>query len=330
MLDLGIRFRHLHCFLTIAQLRSVGRAAEALAITQPALSKTLRELEQALQVRLFERGPRGMLLTSFGELFLRHAAASVSSLRHGISHVKAARSDGSAGLSVGALPNVAPRIIPAAVRRLRERFPALKVHVAGGTNGRLLERLRLGELDMVVGRLAQPEQMFDVTFEHLYSERLSLIVRRRHPLLSVRKLKPAMLRAYPWILPTEDTIIGHEIRRFLIDRGVAPPPGIVETTTTEFSRGYARASDAIWFAPRGAAAPDIDDGILAALAIDTATLAGPVGLTTRTGAILSPAALAMIDCIRETCRATAPAADNLTAMVVTRNVMGRRRRRSAR
>ena len=331
MLDLGIRFRHLQCFLTIAQLRSVGRAAEALSITQPALSKTLRELEDALQVRLFDRGPKGMLLTNLGQLFLQHAAASVASLRHGISNVKAARSEGAAGLSIGVLPNAAPKIVPLAVEAFRDTFPAIRVHVVSGTNARLLGLLRLGDLELVVGRLAQPEQMLEVTFEPLYSERLSVVVRRGHPLSRVRRVKPAALCAHPWILPEADTIIGHEIRRYLIERGVAAPPGVVETTATDFARGYVRQSDAIWFIPRGAAELDIQDGALVELPVDTTGLAGPVGITTRSGAAIPSAALAMMEAIRSVCRAGAPAAaDNRIAMAAGRKIIRRARRRSAR
>lgn len=330
MLDIGIRFRHLQCFLTIAQFRSVGRAAEALAITQPALSKTLRELEEVLDVRLFDRGAKGMSLTNFGRLFLQHAAASVTSLRHGINNVKAARSGGAAELSIGVLPNAAPQIAPLAVRHFRDKFPAATVHVVTGTNARLLDLLRLGELDLVIGRLAQPEQMLEVTFEHLYAERLSVIVRRGHPLASVKSLRPSMFRMYPWVLPTEDTIIGQEIRRYLIDHDVASPTSVVETTSAEFGRGYVRETDTLWFVPRGAAELDIKDGTLVELPVNAAGLAGPVGVTTRTGAEMTPAAAAMIQSIRAIARSRIIAADNRIAMGGSRKIIRRRGRRSGR
>lgn len=315
MLDFGIRPRHLQCFLMLAQMRNMGRAADALSVAQPALSKTLRELEGALQVRLFHRGPRGMSLTSYGKLFLQHAAASVTSLRQGINVVRAARLGDPAALSIGVLPNVAPKIVPAALQRFHREYPSVAVSVFTGTNGRLLDQLRLGELDMVVGRLARPEQMLDATFEHLYSERLSLVVRHRHPLTALGRITPAALSGYPWILPTADTIVGHEISRYLIDRGVTPPSGIIETTVVEFARGHVRSSDAIWFCPRGAAELDIDDGMLVEIFLNKTGLTGPVGITTRAGASLPPVALAMVDSIRAVCRSGHLMADIGAAMV---------------
>ncbi|MDJ0933157.1 LysR family transcriptional regulator [Breoghania sp.] len=91
MIDPRIKFRHLQCFLEIARRGSISRAAEALGVTQPAASKTLRELEEILAIPLFERSRRGIRLTRFGEAFLRHASAAVMAIREGVESVSAAR-----------------------------------------------------------------------------------------------------------------------------------------------------------------------------------------------------------------------------------------------
>lgn len=302
MLDIRIRFRHLRSFLTIAQLKSVGRAAETLAVTQPALSKTLRELEQALGVRLFERGPKGMELTRYGHMFLQRAAASLTSLQQGVDEVRAAQGGGIVDLAIGVMPNMAPRVMPLAVRRFRETVPAASVHILGGGNTRLLEQLRLGEIDMVVGRLAQPERMIDLDFETLYSECLTLVVRRDHPLAAQKRVTAKMLGAWPLILPDVETIIGHEVNRYLIGHGVVPQAGHVETIVMDFGRGYVRATDAVWFVPRGVVEMDIEDGMLAEIALDRSELEGPVGITTRPGAPPRSAAAMMIEAVRQVCR----------------------------
>jgi LysR family pca operon transcriptional activator len=197
MLAIRIRFRHLRSFLTIAQLKSVGRAAAALSVTQPALSKTLRELEQALGVRLFERGAKGMELTKFGRLFLQRAASSLTALQQGIDEVRAASGIGALDLTIGVMPNVAPKIMPLAVKRFRDSQPKTSVHIVGGSNARLLDLLRVGDLDCVVGRLGLPESMLDVTFEHLYAESLVVVARPDHKLAARASVSPKMLAAYP-------------------------------------------------------------------------------------------------------------------------------------
>ncbi|MGA8049287.1 MAG: LysR family transcriptional regulator, partial [Burkholderiales bacterium] len=94
MLDGRIKLRHLQCFLAVAEQHSIQRAAERLAITQPAVSKTLRELEEILGVPLFRRGRKGAVPTAAAEVFLRHARASVSALQQGVDSLAQARRRG--------------------------------------------------------------------------------------------------------------------------------------------------------------------------------------------------------------------------------------------
>src|SRR4051794_21969784 len=104
-----IRLRHLQCFLAVAQQGNLRRAAQALAITQPAVTKTLNELEQMLGTPLFVRGRKGATLTAEAELFLRHAHASVDALAHAVDSVAAGPGGpGEVPLRIGILPTVAP------------------------------------------------------------------------------------------------------------------------------------------------------------------------------------------------------------------------------
>lgn len=328
MFDLRIRFRHLQCFLSIAQTRSVGRAAETLSITQPALSKTLRELEEALGVRLFERDKKGMMLTRFGEIFMHHAAASVSSLRLGVDSVKVAQSNGAFGVAVGALPNVAARLIPAAIRQFKSMAPTTEVSLLSADNARLLDLARHGELDMVVGRLARPEHMTGLTFEPLYNERIAIVARPGHPLGSGRPLTPSKLGQFPFILPPRATIIRHEIDRFLIAQGIEVPTDTVETTVTVFGGEYARLTDSLWFVPYGVVARDLLDKRLIELAIRAESLEGPVGLTTRLDGALSPAASLMLQAVRTAARAGAEASDSHLEMTAGEKAIWPRTSRS--
>jgi len=310
MLDARIRFRHLRCFLTIAQKRSVGRAAEALSITQPALSKTLRELEDVLGVRLFERDKKGMMLTKFGEIFMHHAATSISALRHGVDSIKLAQSKGAFGVSVGALPNAMTELMPAAVQQFKSAAPATQVRVVDGDNVRLLDLLRHGDLDIVVGRLARPEFMEGLSFEPLYNERIVIVVRPGHPLAGKRSPTPELIGKYPLILPQRNTIIRHEIDRFLIAKGIESSADTIESTAVVFGAEYTERTDTIWFVPYGVIARYIADKRLIELLIGDESLGGTVGLTTRLEEALSPAATVMLQTIRTVARAGHNASDS--------------------
>lgn len=298
MTDIRIRFRHLQCFLTIAQLRSVGAAADALAITQPSLSKTLRELEDSLAVKLFVRDKKGMLLTRPGEQFLQYAAASVASIREGIDSVRQTQSSSGPELRIGLLPNVAASVAPDAVRRFKQQFTRTLVRIVTGDNARLLDQLRVGELELVVGRLAQPEYMIGLSFEHLFSEPLTAAVRRAHPLAKVKRFKLSMIADYPCIMPHHGTIIRQEVDRFLIARGVAQPADLLETTSVEFTLAYVQQTDAVWFVPRGYMISPAARAFLVELPIDTRVLEGPVGITVRTDGKRTAVAQGMIDAFR--------------------------------
>jgi len=293
-----IRFRHLHCFLTIARHQNVGAAAKELAITQPALSKTLRELEDELEVPLFERGRRGMSLTHFGELFLQYAAASIASLRHGIDSIQLARAASRNAVAVGALPNVAARLMPEAVRIFKEGAVGTTVRLVEGSNSRLLDRLRLGELELVVGRLASSEHMSGLRFEHLYSESLAIVVQRNHPLAKAKRCPVAVLAQYPWLLPEDSTVIRQEVDRFLLAEGVSLPDNVVDSTSVPFGRAYVEVSDVIWFVPSGAVRSDLAAKNLIALPIASSTMEGSVGITTRVDIAPTSAGRLFIEAVR--------------------------------
>ena len=174
--------RQIACFLEVAERRSFVRAAEALLSTQPAVSKMIAELEDALGVVLFERSRRGVQLTSYGEAFLRYAGASVIALRQGVESLVNAQTGGGPRIAIGVLPTVAASVIPRAVKRAKDEGLAATIYLATGTNEALLKLLKEKQLDLVVGRFAEMGLMRDLAFEHLYSEEIVLVGRAGHPL----------------------------------------------------------------------------------------------------------------------------------------------------
>ncbi|EDP64631.1 putative transcriptional activator of the pca operon, LysR family protein [alpha proteobacterium BAL199] len=298
MIDRPVKIRHLHCFVEVARLGSVNRAADSLSVTQPAVSKTIRELEEILDVPLFERTRRGVHLTEQGTVFRRHADAVLSALRRGLESVDAVRAAGGGYVTVGVLPTVAARLMPEAVRSFMTRQPEQTVRVISGTNPVLIDRLRQGELDMVVGRLSNPERMANLNFEYLYSERLSFVVRPGHPLLSSPMFDFARLRDFVVILPTPEMIIRPAVERLLAQHGLETLPRSVESVSNAFGRTYTRSGDAIWIISHGVVATDLEEGALAELKADTGDSRGPVGLTTRIDTVLSSAAQVFMDTVR--------------------------------
>jgi LysR family pca operon transcriptional activator len=304
MVDERIKFRHLQCFLAVAQHGSLQKAADVLAITQPAVSKTLKELEDLLAVRLFERGRRGAVATREGEAFMRHAGASVSALREAVASVAQTQRQAHAVVAMGVLPTVAPWLMPQLLLRQDAgeagTHTSLRIHT--GANPELLARLRQRELDLVIGRFAEPAHMLGLSFEHLYADPLVLAVRPGHPLLAQDGAKAdvlAGLQAFTVILPTQGTAIRHTAEGFFLARGLALPERTVETLSVSIARGYTLQSDAVWVSPQGAARPDLESGALQQLPVSMAGTEELVGLTLRADMEPTPAQQALITNIRQ-------------------------------
>ncbi|EJK86464.1 pca operon transcription factor PcaQ [Agrobacterium sp. SHOUNA12C] len=299
MIDTRVKFRHLQTFVEVARQKSVVKAAGLLHVSQPAVTKTIRELEEALGVAVFERDGRGIKITRYGEVFLRHAGAALTALRQGLDSVSQERSGEAPPIRIGALPTVSTRIMPRAMELFLKEETWSRIKIVTGENAVLLEQLRVGDLDLVVGRLSSPDKMAGFSFEHLYSEQVVFAVRTGHPLLKARQSLFSNLGKYTILMPPRGSIIRPFVESFLISNGVASLPNQIETVSDSFGRAFVRSSDAVWIISTGVVAGDVEDGLLSLLPIDTSETRGPVGLTMRTDAIPSMPLSILMQTIRE-------------------------------
>ncbi len=299
MLENRIKYRHLQCFLEVNRQGSVGRAADSLSLTQPAVSKKLKELEEMLGARLLERNKKGVELTAFGEMFLKYAGASVSALNEGANSIMQAQLKGRNRITIGVLPTVATSVLPRAVQRFRENGLDITLKLVSGPNSLMLNRLRVGELDLVVGRLGDHEQMYGLSFQHLYSERITFVVRKHHPLLRKKTISLHDINDYTVLCPPEESNIYPAVSQFLLSQGFGTLKDCIETISDSFGKEYIRQTDAIWVLSRGVVAREIKDGELCELPLDTKETLGPVGLTIRADTIPSPSLQLFMNSIRD-------------------------------
>lgn len=299
-MDVRIKFRHLQTFIEVARQKSVGRAADVLSITQPAVTRTIRELEDYLGVDLFEREGRGIRITRFGEVFLRHAGESIAAVNRGVDSIAQARNSLGPPLRIGALPTASATFLPDAVAEFLDAGTGSQVTIVTGENRWLLDALRLGDLDLVVGRLAAPELMTGLHFEPLYSEEVGFVVRGGHPLLARRNFSLTELQNYTVLMPTRGSVIRPLVDRFLLSHGIPELTNVIETVSDSFGRAYLERHDAIWIISRGIVLSEVQSGRMALLDIDTSeTTRGAVGFTTRADAVPNLSMSIMITTIRD-------------------------------
>jgi len=294
----AIKFRHLTTFLEVARQKSVGKAADSLAVTQPAVTRTIRELEEAIGAPVFEKEGRGIKLTHFGEIFLRHAGESVASVKRGMDAITLVQKNQGPPLRIGALPTASATFMPEAVSQFMKLETGSPVTVVTGENRWLVEALRVGDLDLAVGRMASPEQMQGLVFEPLYTEEVVFAVRAGHPVLADRVFSFDQLDAYLLLMPTWRSVIRPLVDRMLLTHGISALPKAIETVSDSFGRALVARHDAIWIISKGVVAAELKSGTFVRLDVDMAETQGAVGITTRLGTDMTTSLQLFLQVIR--------------------------------
>lgn len=300
-MDRRIKFRHLDAFSAIARAHSFKIAAEQLNLTQPAISKTLRELEEILGVILMKRSRAGVSLTTEGDVFLHFAEQSTAALQHGLRSIRA--TDTAAGeLKVGALPSVASSLLPNAARRFMDNNPDTRIEIYEGPHNNLTAQLRSGGLDLVIGRLGKPDTMVGLGFQQLYSEEVVVVANPQSAAAKITDL--ADLDAYRVLYPPKESAIRPLVARLLISQGVPLFQNRIETASPAFGRAFVMANpDTAWIISKGVVVEDIAGGRLAQLTVDMAPTLGAVGVMSRAEEVPSVATRSFSKLLNDVCAA---------------------------
>ncbi|WP_433325868.1 LysR substrate-binding domain-containing protein [Spirillospora sp. CA-294931] len=291
-----LKLRHLVLVVEIADRGSVLRAAEHLRLAQPAVTRSLREVEHILGVELFTRGPRGVTPTLFGDAFIEHARAVLAELRRAGDRI-AGLADGEVGtVAVGTLLAGSNVLLPRAIAALKRARPGVTVIVREATFDAQVPRLLDGEIDLILGRLNPIDDLPGLRQINLYGEPVRLVARVDHPARAREGLCLADLLDYPWVLPLEQTALRQELEQIFRSEGLPLPANRVECTSVLTVRTLVRDADMI------ATLPDLvarTDDHIAPLPVPLEPVRRQVGVTLHAGRELTPSARLMLDRLRE-------------------------------
>ena len=293
-----IRLRHLHTFVAVAPQGTLGRAAETLNLSPPALSKTLNELEQLTGTRLFERGRLGAQLTLVGEQFLTHAVKVLDALNTAGQALNRKEGLSNDIVRIGALPTAALGILPSVIGQFHQQQKDITLQVATMNNTMLLAGLKSGEIDIGIGRMSDPELMSGLNYELLFLESLKLVVRPGHPLLQ-EPVTLSRVMEWPVVVSPKGTLPRQNAEALLQSQGCKIPTGCIETLSASLSRQLTVDYDYVWFVPSGAVKDDLRRGLLAALPIPTQGAGEPIGILTRVDATLTAGSQTLLSAIRK-------------------------------
>ena len=292
-----LKFRHLRVVDAILSHDSILQAAKALGLSQPALTKTLQQIEDMVGTRLFDRHVRGVTPNAYGLAVGEAARRILLDATHLEDHLDALDGSDGGSVCVGALPIAAAGILPGALARFQATFPEVEVEVMHERTEPLLAALAAREIDFVVGRLYEraPDGFIRRAF---YDEGISVLARADHPIFRFnRQICVADLADYPIALPSVSQKIGQEIEDFIATIGFRPRLPL-RTSSLPLIRESLYANDCIAVMPKVMMIGDIMRGSVRTVPIPANGAPRPAGVILRSGSPLLKNAAAFVEILR--------------------------------
>jgi DNA-binding transcriptional LysR family regulator len=293
-----LKTRQLMLLIAIDEEGNIHRAAETLAMSQPAASKLLKDLEEMMGVPLFERLPRGMRATWYGETMIRHARIALASLGEAGAEIEALKGGWSGSVALGAIAGPAMSLLPAALARITREHPDLRVSLLVESSDVLLERLEQNRLDFMVGRLFERHDKRHLHYQALAEEEVCAIARPGHPLLSLAGAGLRELAQARWIVPPEGSVLRHRFELMFQSAGLQPPRQVIATAALVFLTKMLQQSDYLAVVPVDVARHYADHGMVRVVPVQLSCRMDSFGIITRTDWLLSPGARTVLQALQ--------------------------------
>lgn len=258
---------HLRLLLRIAETGKLQLAADDLAISQPAASRILAEIETDIGAAIFERMPRGMVPTGIGATFLRRASQILSEFDTLENELHMIRSGKAGKVRIGAVTGPAVGYVVPAIRHLRQTAPDVEVTVHVAPSAELARGLEERTFDFIIARLPAGHDATDLELTPARTERVALLVNKTHPLATTRGCTLAMLRQHEWVMQDRGTPIRQAVERCFFLAGQALPAQISNSSSLLVALTMLAGSDVITPQAREVADLLTESGIGANLAV---------------------------------------------------------------
>lgn len=295
-----LKTRQLLLLVALAEEGNIHRAAQVLNMTQPAASKLLKDLEHALDVSLFERLPRGMRPTWYGETMIRHARVALTSLNQAHEELEAAKSGQFGQVNVGSITAPGLALLPPTVAMVKREQPRLQIALNIETSDVLIEQLNQGKLDILVARLFARHDKTELRYEMLHDEPVCAVARPGHALLGGPARSLADVVDAGWIVPPAGSVLRHRFDLMFQEQGLQAPTNLVETTSLMFTTKMLQQSNMLGVVATDVARYYADHGMLSVLPMVLPCQMDAFGIITRRDRLLSPAAKVMMAALKTT------------------------------
>lgn len=293
--------RHLRNMLAVMEEGSLGKAADKLHISQPALTKSIQRLEEQLGVKLFERKARGMEATSYAESLSAYAQSACVGMTEAIKEIKALKNGTEGVITVAGPPMIASELLPDVAVRLAAERPNLQLRIVS-QNQELFTDLLAGKFTLVVAMLYNEMPKLGLTKRWLFDDRLVLVMRPDHPAAKLKKLKPQDLLSYTWAFSDNDTWHRRRLELYFEQFGLGMPRASIESREPAILKSVIMKSDHVGVLARIGVEREIEQGLLKAVEIDSPFMMRPIGIVRRENDLPSPAVNAFVRILETVCR----------------------------
>ncbi|MGO6969304.1 LysR family transcriptional regulator [Rhizobium leguminosarum] len=276
-----ITFGQLRALIAVDQAGSFALASKRIGLSEPALHRASRDLEQLLGVPLLVRQGRTVQPTTAAAVLLRFARLAQSELEAGFDELEALRSEGAGRVTVGTMPLARAILLPQALARFARAYPMASVNVVEGPYVELLARLREGEMDLLIGAMRDPPPVKDIAQEPLFIDDPVIVGRAGHPLLSKPGFAFSRLLDFPWVIAATGAPVRHRWEEMFTEHGLEPPRLRIECGSVLVVRGLMLEDDWLTLMSRDQFLFERRAGLLGEVAGAGLSLRRQIGLTVR-------------------------------------------------
>ncbi|SDI79509.1 LysR family transcriptional regulator [Propionivibrio dicarboxylicus] len=294
-----LKTRQMNLLIALDEVRNIHQAAIETDMSQPAASKMLKDIEAIFGVPLFERLPRGVAPTIYGDAVIRHVRMSLSCLSQAQEAVATLQAGLSGQVNVGAIITPCPALIPQAIIRTKREAPRLCISFEVSTSNDLVARLKQGQLDFVLGRLMEQEDEPNLIYEDLSVETECVVARRDHPLMTRPDLRLEDVVDAGWILSGRGSILRNRFDMMFRRAGLEIPSNTVDTTSVLVVMNMLIHTDFLHIVPVDVAAFYMRSGEIARLPIDVPCTMENYGIIQRRDQLPAPGTHLLLKHIRD-------------------------------
>ncbi len=287
----------LTALIATAEAQNFSLAAKRLGVAQPTVHRAVSMLELDAGRDLFSRSAHGVIPTHPCTALARAARLAFVELDQASAELAEMVGQDGGEITIGAMPLSRSYVLPQALALFRAQRPQVTLRILDGSYDTLLEGLRRGEIDLLIGALRSPLPIADVVQERLFDDKLVLLAGHGHPVLA-RAPDLRDLRRYPWIVPRQGTPARMQFEAMFLGAGLSAPSGVIETGSTTLMREMLRGGPYLACISQAQASSEVARDLVKAVDFTIPAPARPIGLTLRAGFIPTPAQSAFLAAVR--------------------------------